>query len=78
MEAALDNRGGLRYTNWSNMSKSLEDELFGPSLRRQIDAYLEYHQMREARPRTACSDCQFEYAPEDGHECDPTLQLPPP
>lgn len=58
------------------MSKSLEDELFGPDVRRQIDAYLEYHQMREARPRVACSDCQFEFVQEEGHECE--LQLPPP
>lgn len=57
------------------MSKSLEDELFGPAVRRQIDAYLEYHQMREARPRVACSDCQFEYVSEEGHEC---VQPPPP
>lgn len=60
------------------MGKSLEDELFGPALRPMVTAYLEYHQMREARPRVACSDCQFEFVEEDGHECEPTIQLPPP
>ena len=55
------------------MSESLEDEIFGPEIRPVITAYLEYHQIREARPRLACSDCQFEYVEEDGHEC-----VPPP
>lgn len=55
----------------------LERELFGKPLGETYRAYLEYHQMREARPRVACSDCQFEYVEEDGHECDPgTVPLP--
>ena len=49
----------------------LEREIFGRALGENVQAYLDYHQMRESRPRRACSDCQFEYAPEDGHECDP-------
>jgi hypothetical protein len=32
--------------------------------------FLNYMKEREARPRLACSDCQFEYVVEDGHECD--------
>lgn len=32
--------------------------------------FLDYMKEREARPRRACSDCQFEYVAEDGHECD--------
>lgn len=31
---------------------------------------LTYMKDRESRPRLACSDCQFEYVEEDGHECD--------
>lgn len=34
-----------------------------------LKSFLRRWNEREARPRVACSDCQFEYAEEDGHEC---------
>lgn len=51
------------------MSKSLK-ELYSenPSFRKTINDYLDYHRMREARPRIACPDCQFEYVEEEGHD----------
>lgn len=36
----------------------------------KFKVFLDYIKSREARPRRACSDCQFEYVVEDGHECD--------
>lgn len=37
--------------------------------RDQVSRFLDYWEAREARPRIACSDCQFEYVEEEGHEC---------
>lgn len=37
--------------------------------RPQFAAMLQAWDEREARPRIACSVCQFEYVKEEGHEC---------
>jgi len=34
-----------------------------------IQRLLRHWEEREARPRVACPDCQFEYVEEEGHEC---------
>lgn len=31
---------------------------------------MDYWNEREARPRVACPDCQFEYVDEEGHTCE--------
>lgn len=61
----------------STRDNRLEREIFGREVGHSIQAYLDYHQAREARPRLACSNCQFEYVKEDGHECDQRTVLPP-
>jgi len=43
----------------------LEEFLKRPAIQR----FLNYYQVQEARPRIACTECQFEYVEEEGHEC---------
>lgn len=45
------------------------EDFLKPRLRDQVRGFLDHWAEREARPRIACSECQFEYVEEDGHDC---------